>query len=104
MVRSIWLSKNDYELIKKRSDKMKKNYIQPEITASVRYSMECPLCVSIQRAGQWGNSETTEYSNGAWFNEGYTNKSSDAIVIAGDDAGSIDSQTKGRGGDWGSIW
>ena len=90
--------------LKNQTDKMKKNYIQPEITASVRYSMECPLCGSILRSAQWGNHEKSSYSNSAWFNEGYTNKSSDAIVIAGDDAGSIDSQTKGRGGDWGSIW
>ena len=86
--------------LKNKSDKMKKNYIQPEITASVRYSLEGPLCGSIQRAAQWGKSETTDYSNGAWFNEGHSGD----IIMAGDDAGMIDSQTKGRGSNWGDIW
>ena len=90
--------------LKNKKDKMKKNYIQPEITASVRYSLEGPLCVSIQRAGQWGNSETTEYSNGAWFNEGHAPTDATSVVIAGDDEGDLSSTAKGRGGDWGTIW
>ena len=90
--------------LKNQTDKMKKNYIQPEITASLRYEVEKPLCIST-RSVQIGNYQTTEYSNGKWFNEGYNNSSADAsITIAGDDNGILSSSTKSRGGDWGSIW
>lgn len=83
---------------------MKKNYIQPEITASVRYSLEKPLCVSIvpEDAATWGRLSGS-YTNPAWFNEGYDNQEGDVVGIIGN-AGTIDSQTKGRGSDWGSIW
>lgn len=86
--------------LKNNTETMKKNYIQPEIITSLRYEMEKPLCGSITRAAQWGNKVTTDYNNGAWFNEGHPGD----IIMADDDAGTIDSQTKGRGGDWGSIW
>ena len=85
---------------------MKKIYIQPEIITSLRYEMEKPLCGSITgtRSTQYGNFETTEYSNGRWFNEGYSPTDATSVVIAGDDNGVLSSSAKGRGGDWGSIW
>ena len=86
--------------LKNNTETMKKNYIQPEIITSLRYEMEKPLCESITRSAQWGNQEKSSYSNSAWFNEGHSGD----IIMAGDDAGSLDSQTKGRGSDWGSIW
>ncbi len=90
---------------KNNTDKMKKNYIQPEITASLRYEVEKPLCGSITRSAQWGNFETTDYSNGNWFNEGHPDRSTSTSVVGiADDAGTIDSQSKGRGSDWGTIW
>lgn len=91
--------------LKNKTDKMKKNYIQPEITASVRYEIEQICKSSLVRSAQWGNYETSDYSNGLWFNEGYTNSPADASVgIAGDDNGELNSMTKGRGSDWGTIW
>ena len=92
--------------LKNKKDKMKKNYIQPEIITSLRYEMEKPLCVSIKgtRSAQWGNFETTEYSNGRWFNEGHAPTDATSVVIAGDDEGDLSSTAKGRGGDWGTIW
>lgn len=83
---------------------MKKNYIQPEITASVRYSLEKPLCVSIvpEDAATWGKL-SGGYANPLWFNEGYDNQEGDVVGIRGN-AGTIDSQAKGCGSGWGNIW
>ena len=79
---------------------MKKNYIQPQITESVRYSLERPLCVSTSGyAGTWG-ATNHPFANDAWYNE---NWGKEPVGISNDYTG-IDSQTKGRGGDWGSIW
>ena len=78
---------------------MKKNYIQPEILGTIRYSLETPLCGSNDKAS-WGN-KTSKYGNSNWFNEPLIE--SEAVDI-GEDNGEINSQTKGRGGDWGSIW
>ena len=80
---------------------MKKNYIQPEITASIHYSLEKPLCISGDKS-VWGGKSGT-HVNPDWFNEGFFKSQGDLVGIEGD-AGTIDSQTKGRGGDWGSIW
>ena len=92
--------------LKNNTETMKKNYIQPEIIASLRYEMEKPLCGSITgtRSTQYGNFETSSYSNGRWFNEGYSPTDATSVVIAGDDDGDLSSTTKSRGGDWGSIW
>ena len=81
---------------------MKKNYIQPEIIATLRYEMEKPLCVSGgSRMSSHGNNDANnKYSNSDWFNQGLGTPS-EAIE---NDNGFLDSQTKGRGGDWGSIW
>ena len=84
---------------------MKKIYIQPEVLTSLRYEMEKPLCQSIVKAAQWGNHTTTDYSNGEWFNQGHFDRSTPTSIVGiTDDAGTIDSQTKGRGSDWGTIW
>jgi len=88
---------------------MKKNYIQPEIIASLRYEMEKPICGTTTtplgtRSAQWGNFETTEYSNGGWFIEGGSPKDASSVVMAGDDNGNLSSTTKSRGADWGTIW
>ena len=84
---------------------MKKIYIQPEISACVRYDMEKICSSSVIRSAQWGNYETTDYSNGNWFNEGHFDRSSSTSVVGiENDYGTLDSQTKGRGGDWGNIW
>ena len=87
--------------LKNKSDKMKKNYIQPQVTASIRYSLEKPLCASQvpEDAATWGGKNST-YANDNWFNEPV---GGDVVGISGDN-GTIDSQTKGRGSDWGSIW
>ena len=79
---------------------MKKNYIQPQITASVRYSLEKPLCASqdFGKAATWGSSG--KFGNDEWINESFGREP----VGIGSDYSGIDSQTKGRGGDWGSIW
>jgi len=91
--------------LKNNTETMKKNYIQPEITTSLRYEMEKPLCGSLIRSEQHGNFVTTDYSNGLWFNEGHNDRSSATSVIGiENDNGVLDSQTKGRGSDWGSIW
>ena len=82
--------------LKNKTDKMKKNYIQPEITASVRYSLAQPLCASIDKAS-WGG-KTGNFANPAWFNEGYLETEGPEVGIQGD-YGTIDSQTKGRGSD-----
>ncbi len=86
---------------------MKKIYIQPEVITSLRYEMEKPLCGSTEdgaRQAQWGNFETSSYSNGRWFNEGYSPTDAGSIVIAGGDNGDLSSTTKSRGADWGTIW
>ena len=91
--------------LKNNTETMKKNYIQPEIITSLRYEMEKPLCGSLIRSEQHGNFVTTDYSNGLWFNEGHNDRSSATSVIGiENDNGVLDSQTKGRGSDWGSIW
>ena len=90
--------------LKNKKDKMKKNYIQPEIIASVRYEMEKPLCSSLQRSSQFGVYGGSDYANADWFNQGYDQSSSTSTIGIDDDAGTIDSQTKGRGSDWGDIW
>ena len=79
---------------------MKKNYIQPEIITSIRYEIEKPLCGSLDKA-TWGGT-TGNFANPDWLNEGHTNEGP-YVGIEGD-AGTIDSQTKGRGAGWGNIW
>lgn len=72
---------------------MKKNYIQPLIIASLPYEMEKPICESIDPVvnSKWGN---------RFSNEGpYADPEK-----ATNDNGFINSQTKSRGSDWGSIW
>ena len=86
--------------LKNKSDKLKKNYIQPQVTASIRYSLEKPLCGSFDKA-TWGGT-SGNFANPNWLNEGHTDEG-DYVGIQGN-AGTINSQTKGRGGDWGSIW
>jgi len=83
---------------------MKKTYIQPQITASIRYSLEKPLCVSGD-AANFGNL-TDKHATSEYFNEGYrtSNPQMSDVIGIGKSNGDIDSQTKGRGGDWGSIW
>ena len=84
----------------KKSDKMKKNYIQPESTINARYALECSICnATVQRKADWGGSG--KYANPDWHNQNYGD---DPVVIAGDDNGALNSMTKGRGGDWGDIW
>ena len=80
---------------------MKKNYIQPEITASLRYEMEKPLCQSGERKFSFGNNDVdNQYSNSDWFNQGYGTPTE----TIENDNGVLNSQTKGRGSDWGNIW
>lgn len=80
---------------------MKKNYIQPEVIASLRYEMEKPLCMSGDRMFSVGNNDVNnKYSNSDWFNQGYSIPSAPIE----NDNGILSSQTKERGSDWGSIW
>ena len=86
--------------LKNNTETMKKNYIQPEIIASLRYGMEQPLCQSGgYRLQSFGNNDVNnKYSNSDWVNQGLP---SDIIE---NDNGELNSSAKGRGGDWGSIW
>ncbi len=86
--------------LKNNTETMKKNYIQPEIIATLRYEMEKPLCQSNgMRLQSFGNNDVNnKYSNSDWVNQGLT---SDIIE---NDNGVLSSSAKGRGGDWGSIW
>ena len=87
--------------LKNNTETMKKIYIQPEIIATLRYEMEKPLCESGLRKGSHGNNDlNNKYSNSDWFNQGLETPS----AVIENDNGFLDSQTKGRGGDWGSIW
>lgn len=88
--------------LKNNTETMKKNYIQPEVIASLRYEMEKPLCVSGgSRMSSHGNNDANnKYSNGNWFNEGL-NLPTEQIE---NDNGVLSSSAKERGGDWGSIW
>ncbi len=72
---------------------MKKNYIQPLIIASLPYEMERPICQSIDGEvnSNWGNK---------FANEGPFTTPEKAT----NDYGRINTQTKERGSDWGSIW
>lgn len=80
---------------------MKKIYIQPVITASLRYEMEMPLCQSGFRLSSHGNNDASnQYSNGDWFNQGL-NTPTERIE---NDNGVLNSSTKSRGADWGTIW
>ena len=80
---------------------MKKIYIQPEVITSLRYEMEKPLCGSGDRLFSIGNNdENNKYSNGNWFNEGWDTPTDE---IKNDD-GVLNSTTKSRGADWGTIW
>jgi len=78
---------------------MKKNYIQPIVTVSSLYTLEKLLADSAKRFSTWGNG-TDSHGNKNWVNEGYSGD----IISIDNDAGTIDSQTKGRGSDWGNIW
>ncbi len=79
---------------------MKKNYIQPDININARYALECSICnATIERKADWGG--TGKYANPDWHNQGY---SADPVDIAGDNYGTLNSQTKSRGADWGTIW
>ena len=90
--------------LKNNSVKMKKNYIQPEIIATLRYEMEKPLCESLKRSSQFGVHGGNDYANADWFNQGYEQSSVDSKVSIENDNGFLDSQSKGRGSDWGDIW
>ena len=91
--------------LKNKKDKMKKNYIQPEIITSLRYEMEKPLCVSGgSRNSNFGVFGGSDYANKDWYNQGFEQSSVDSKVPIENDNGFLDSQTKGRGGDWGTIW
>ena len=81
---------------------MKKNYIQPEIIASLRYGMEQPLCQSGgYRLQSFGNNDANnKYSNSDYVNQGWALPTENI----GNDNGELNSSTKGRGGDWGTIW
>ena len=81
---------------------MKKNYIQPQIIASVRYSLEKPLCLSdVKNKSSWGLNDDNKFTHKEWYQEGYD--ISGPIDFTEDD-GDLSSMSKGRGGDWGSIW
>ena len=87
--------------LKNKKDKMKKNYIQPEIITSLRYEMEKPLCQSAYRMQSFGNNDANnKYSNSDWFNQGWALPTEQIE----NDNGVLSSQTKDRGADWGTIW
>ena len=91
--------------LKNKKDKMKKNYIQPEIITSLRYEMEKPLCVSGgSRNSNFGVFGGGDYANADWYNQGYDQSSADSKVPIENDNGFLNSQSKGRGSDWGTIW
>lgn len=81
---------------------MKKNYIQPAIISEIPYSVERPICASIESSNNyadWGLRDHP-YGHNNWVDEGYKSQP----VTIEDNNGTIDSQTKGRGSDWGTIW
>jgi hypothetical protein len=87
--------------LKNNTETMKKIYIQPEVITSLRYEMEKPLCGSGDRLFSIGNNdENNQYSNGDWFNQGW-NTPTERIE---NDNGVLNSSTKSRGADWGTIW
>ena len=84
---------------------MKKIYIQPVIITSLRYEMEKPLCGSTgQRDWNVGLQAGSDYANPKYFNEGYDQSSQSSTITIENDNGNLNSMTKGRGSDWGSIW
>ena len=79
---------------------MKKTYIPAEIKVEnpvVVTSMICESLTKYNPNAKWGVDSDL---GGQFPNEGYSMRPT-AIE---DQSGGFDSQTKGRGGDWGSIW
>ena len=81
---------------------MKMQYIKPQMTIENKLMIEKPLCGSNPvgtRAAEFGFDYDSYFTNKNFYNEFYGGTS---VPITG--TGSIDAQTKSRGGDWGSIW
>jgi hypothetical protein len=79
---------------------MKKTYIPAEIKVEnpvVVTSVICQSKTKYEPNAAWGKDKL---DGGLFPNEGYSMRPT-AIE---DQSGGFDSQTKGRGGDWGSIW
>ena len=81
---------------------MKKNYIQPAIISELPYSVERPICASLDETQNFSDFglRNHPYGHNNWVDEGHPTQP----VGIEDNNGIISSMTKGRGGDWGSIW
>ena len=82
---------------------MKSIYIKPKITIENKVILEKPLCGSFEtqgsRAAEFGYDYDSYFTNKSWYNEFYGGTS-----VGIDGSGSIEAQSKERGGDWGSLW
>ncbi len=80
---------------------MKKNYIKPLSTIENKVIYASPLCASPLYMQEYGFSgDKTEFRNPEWYNEG--NNKTGSFTMTG--TSGLASQSKERGGDWGSIW
>ncbi len=80
---------------------MKSIYLKPKITIEKKVILEKTLCGSPTgtRAAEFGFNYDSYFTNKNWYNEFYGGES-----VGIDGSGSIEAQTKERGGDWGNLW
>ena len=82
---------------------MKSKFIKPKITIENKVILEKTLCLSKEtfgtRAAEFGFDYDSYFTNKSWYNEYYGGTS-----VGIDGSGSIDAQTKERGGEWGNLW